>query len=178
MKWIWIILFLGMSFFGLDFCNICPVKIFATAEGGFWTNLYIGGIFSVVLLAGSFYIERFWCIICPMGYIMGLLHRFNLFQLKKDGTACTGCGACYEACPMRLKSIYTEREKGHVQVTDCLMCGECIEKCPEDQAPELTFCGKSIYRSSKMRFLKKYTQRASRVKGASHGPNKVSERQE
>lgn len=155
-KWIWIILFLGMGFAGFDFCNICPVKIFATASGGFWTNLYIGGIFSIILLIGSFFIERFWCLLCPLGYLMGLLHKFNLFQLKKDCTSCTTCGACYEACPMRLKNIYTERNKEQVQTVNCIMCGKCVDKCPENHALSITFCGKNIYQSSKIQFLKKY----------------------
>lgn len=156
-KWVWIILFLGFAFTGGDFCDICPLKGFTTAQGGYWTNLYLGGFFAVVLLVGSFFIKRFWCIICPMGYLMGLFKRFNLFKLKKDCTSCTECGACYHACPMRIKSIYTEREKENVQTVDCLMCGECIHKCPEDHALSMTFCGKTIYQSSRKTFMSKFS---------------------
>lgn len=155
-KWVWIILFLGFAFVGGDFCDICPLKGFTTAQSGHWTNLYLGGFFAVVMLVGSFFIKRFWCIICPMGYLMGLFKRFNLFKLKKDCTACTECGACYEACPMRIKTIYTEREKENVQTVDCMMCGECIHKCPEDHALSMTFCGKTVYKSSRNTFMSKY----------------------
>ncbi len=156
LKWLWIILFIGFIFTGGDFCNICPAKIFATAQGGFWTNLVLNGFLAAGILVGSFFIKRFWCLMCPMGYLMGLLKKFNLFKLKKDCMACTECGACYEACPMRIKSIYTEREKENIQTVDCLMCGECVNKCPEDNALSLTFCGKTIYKSSKGKFLSKY----------------------
>lgn len=156
-KWVWIVLFLGFAFTGGDFCDICPLKGFATAQGGYWTNLYLGGFFAVVILVGSFFIKRFWCIICPMGYLMGLFKRFNLFKLKKDCTSCTECGACYHACPMRIKSIYTEREKENVQTVDCMMCGECIHKCPEDQALSMTFCGRTIYSSSRKTFMSKFS---------------------
>ena len=156
-KWVWILLFLGFAFTGGDFCDICPLKGFTTAQGGYWTNLYLGGFFAVVILVGSFFIRRFWCIICPMGYLMGLFRRFNLFRLKKDCTSCTECGACYHACPMRIKSIYTEREKENVQTVDCMMCGECIHKCPEDHALSMTFCGKTIYQSSRRTFLSKFS---------------------
>ncbi len=156
LKWLWIILFIGFIFTGGDFCNICPAKIFATAQGGFWTNLVLNGFLAAGILVGSFFIKRFWCLMCPMGYLMGLLKKFNLFKLKKDCTACTECGACYEACPMRIKSIYTEREKANIQTVDCLMYGECVNKCPEDNALSLTFCGKTIYKSSKGKFLSKY----------------------
>lgn len=155
-KWTWIILFLGFAFTGNDFCDICPLKGFATAQGGYWTNLYLGGFLAVIILVGSFFIKRFWCLICPMGYIMGLLRRFNLFKLKKDCTACTECGACYEACPMRIKSIYTEREQANIQTVDCIMCGECIRQCPEDHALSMTLCNKDIYHSSRITFLSKY----------------------
>lgn len=156
LKWLWIILFVGFVFTGGDFCSICPAKVFATAQGGFWTNLVLNGFLAVGLLAGSFFIKRFWCLMCPMGYLMGLLKKFNLFKLKKDCTSCTECGACYEACPMRIRSIYTEREKEDVQTVDCLMCGECIHKCPEDHALSMTFCGKAVYQSSRKIFISKY----------------------
>ena len=155
LKWVWIVLFLGFAFTGGDFCDICPLKSFTTLAGGFWTNLYLGGFFAVAVLIGSFFIKRFWCIMCPMGYLMGLFKRFNLFKLKKDCTACTECGACYNACPMRIKSIYTERGKVHVQTVDCLMCGECIHKCPEDKALSMTLCGKPVYTSSRKKFMAK-----------------------
>ena len=112
-----------------------------------WILLFLGFAFT----GGDF------CDICPMGYLMGLFKRFNLFRLKKDYTSCTECGACYHACPMRIKSIYTEREKENVQTVDCMMCGECIHKCPEDNALSMTFCGKAIYKSSRKTFMSKFS---------------------
>lgn len=160
LKWVWIILFLGFVFIGGDFCNICPNKVFSTAMGGWWVNYALGGFLTIPLLVGSFYIKRFWCLMCPMGYLLGVFKKSNLFKLKKDCTSCTECGACYHACPMRIKSIYTEREKSNVQTVDCLMCGECINKCPEDKALSLTFCGKPIYQSSRKTFMKKYDKKS------------------
>lgn len=157
LKWVWIILFLGFVFVGGDFCDICPNKVFSTALGGWWVNYALGGFLAVPLLVGSFFIKRFWCLMCPMGYLLGVFHKLNLFRLKKDCTSCTECGACYNACPMRIKSIYTEREKENVQTVDCLMCGECIEKCPEDNALSMTFCGKAIYKSSRRTFMSKFS---------------------
>lgn len=159
LKWLWIVLFLGFAFTGGDFCDICPLKVFTTAQGGFWTNLYLGGFLAVAVLVGSFFIKRFWCLMCPMGYLMGIFRRFNLFKLKKDCTACTECGACYETCAMRLKNVYTEREKEDVQTVDCLMCGECIHKCPEDKALSMTFCGRTVYQSSREVFMSRYRKK-------------------
>lgn len=156
LKWLWIILFFGFVFVGGDFCDICPNKVFSTALGGWWASYALTGFLTVFLLVGSFFIKRFWCLMCPMGYLLGIFYQFNLFKLKKDCTACTECGACYEACPMRLKNIYTERDKVTIQTVDCLMCGECIGKCPENEALQMTFCGKAIYQSSRQSFLSKY----------------------
>lgn len=156
LKWTWILLFLCFTFTGGNFCDICPNKIFSPALGGYWIDLVLGGILTVPLLVGSFFIKRFWCMMCPMGYLLGIFYKFNIFKLKKDCTSCTECGACYAACPMRLKNIYTEREKENVQTVDCLMCGECIHKCPEDGALRMTCFGKTLYQSSRGTFLSKY----------------------
>ena len=64
LKWIWLILFLGFVFVGGDFCDICPNKVFSTAMGGWWVNYALGGFLAVPLLAGSFFIKRFWCLMC------------------------------------------------------------------------------------------------------------------
>ena len=135
--------------------------MFSTALGGWWASYTLTGFLTVFLLVGSFFIKRFWCLMYPMGYLLGIFYKFNLFKLKKDCAACTECGACYEACPMRLKNIYTGRDKANVQTVDCLMCGECIHKCPENNALRLTFCGKDIYKSSRKAFISKYAPKTS-----------------
>jgi len=170
LKWVWTILFIGFVFGGGDFCDICPNKVFSSALGGYWFNELLGGFITVILLVGSFFIRRFWCLMCPMGFILGFFKKFNIFKLKKDCTACTECGACYSACPMRIKSIYTERETEQVQTVDCLMCGECIDKCPENNALSMTLCGKKIYTSSRKGFMSKYG------KGVKKDERKHSER--
>ncbi len=169
LKWVWVILFLCIFFAGVDFCDICPNKVFSSAFGGFWVNQALYGFLTIAVLVCSFFIKRFWCIICPMGYLLGFFHKFNLFKLKKDCSACTECGACYESCSMRLKNIYTERESENVQTIDCLMCGECIDKCPEDNALRMTFCGKTIYKSSRMGFMSKYAPKKHKCKNKDKG---------
>ncbi len=89
LKWIWTVLFIGFAFGGGDFCDICPNKVFSSALGGYWFNELLGGFITVILLIGSFFIRRFWCLMCPMGFILGFFSKFNIFKLKKDCTACT-----------------------------------------------------------------------------------------
>jgi len=160
MKWVFVIFFLGMCFAGLDFCNICPVLTLSPGFSGFKASVYVGGFLMIFALVGSFFKRRFFCNICPLGLIMGLFHKVSLFRLKKDCTACTECGACYAACPMGIKEIYTEREESNVTSINCLMCGECIRQCPEDNALCMTFCGKKIYTASREKFMSQHERRA------------------
>ena len=110
----------------------------------------------ILVLIGSFFKRRFFCLICPLGTLLGLLHKVTPFRLKKDCTACTECGACYEACPMGIRQIYTEREKCDVTDINCILCGECIKKCPEDNALAMTFAGKKIYTASRKQVMSGY----------------------
>lgn len=158
-KWTFVMLFLGMGFAGLDFCNICPAVTLSPAFSGFKTTIYISGFVMLFVLVGSFFKRRFFCNICPLGLIMGLFHRLTLVRLKKDCTACTECGACYNACPMGIKTIYTEREKANVTDMNCLMCGECIRNCPEDNALKITLVGQPIYTASRKGFMKRFDKK-------------------
>ena len=89
---------------------------------------------------------------------------------------CDECGACYEACPMGIKSVFTVREgKGKydiqcidVTTSDCIMCGECVRRCPENNALAITFCGKKIYTADRMKFMKQYAPRPCKKKGKGH----------
>lgn len=164
-KWTAVLLFLGMGFAGLDFCNICPAVTLSPAFSGFKTTVYISGFVMLFVLAGSFFKARFFCNICPLGLIMGLFHRISLVRLKKDCTACTECGACYNACPMGIKSIYTEREKANVTDVNCLMCGECIRNCPEDNALKITLAGLPLYTSSREKFMKRFDGKKRKAAG-------------
>lgn len=158
-KWTVVLLFLGMGFAGLDFCNICPAVTLSPAFSGFKTTIYISGFVMLFVLVGSFFKSRFFCNICPLGLLMGLFNKFTLVRLKKDCTACTECGACYNACPMGIKTIYTERGKANVTNINCIMCGECIRNCPEDNALKITLAGKPICTSSREKFMKRFKKK-------------------
>jgi len=152
-RWLMILLLFGLTFAGAEFCSFCPALATSPILAGMKVSLYLSGFMMILVLAGSFFKRRFWCNICPLGYLIGLAHRVSPFRVKKDTVACTECGACYEACPMGVKMIYTERE--HTDVTDinCIMCGECVRKCPEDGALALAFAGKKFYTASRTQVM-------------------------
>ena len=152
-KWLMVLLMLGLTFTGRDFCDFCPAIILSPALAGFQTSIYFSGFLMIIVLIGSFFKRRFFCQICPLGFLLGLFYKITPFRIKKDCTACTECGACYEACPMGIREIYSEREKTDVTDMNCVMCGECIRRCPEDNALSMTFAGKKIYTASRKQIM-------------------------
>ncbi|MGD9475293.1 MAG: 4Fe-4S binding protein [Eubacteriaceae bacterium] len=163
-KWGMLLIFLVLCFVGGNFCDICPAITLSPAFAGFKLSLYLSGFMMVFVLITGFFKRRFFCTICPLGYLMGLFHKISLFKLKKDCQACTECGACYEACPMGIKSIYTERKKKDVTSSDCIMCGACVDKCPENNALYMTFCGIPFYRASRKTFMSGYQKNERKLK--------------
>ncbi|WKY45762.1 4Fe-4S binding protein [Eubacteriaceae bacterium ES2] len=175
LKWVMLLIFLVLCFVGGNFCDICPAITVSPAFAGFKLSLYLSGFLMVVVLIAGFFKRRFFCTICPLGYLMGLFHKISLFKLKKDCQSCTECGACYEACPMGIKSIYTERTKKDVTTNDCIMCGACIDKCPENNALHMTFCGIPFYRASRKTFMSGYQKKERKLKRQIQKRNKHDE---
>lgn len=78
----------------------------------------------------TFYNERTWCNLCPIGTLSMLnSKKFNsdkkMFKIKN---ICTECKVCETICP---SNISITNYKGKINTnTDCLKCGKCIEICP------------------------------------------------
>ena len=157
-KFMKIINILQKVFFAFFVCGITSLTVIAVffpeILSGIHIPLYVIGIAAFFMIVIASFARRLFCNICPIGTFIGLFRKLNIIRLKKDSAACTMCGACYEACPMRIKSVYTEQEKSDISTSQCLYCGECIKKCPEDGALSLTLCGKKIYGSSREDFVK------------------------
>ena len=159
------IIFVGIGFFGIDYCHFCPAAVTTSpAFAGFRINVYVSVLTAAAAVAGSFFKDRFFCNICPMGFVIGLFHRICPVKIRKSGTDCTECGGCYDACPVGIKSVYTEHEKEDLTCNQCLMCGKCINQCPRGGALRITVFGKTVYRSSAERFLKRQSGKKRKEK--------------
>lgn len=154
LKWVMLLIFFGVCTAGINFCEFCPAIITSPAFAGMKMNLHINGYIAVLVLVFSFFKRRIWCNVCPLGYFIGLFNKISLFRLRKNCQSCTYCGACYEACPMGIKSIYTERNKENITTSDCIMCGECVDKCPENDAIALAVLKKKFYVASRFKFFR------------------------
>ncbi|KNY28144.1 4Fe-4S binding protein [Pseudobacteroides cellulosolvens] len=153
-KWVLLAIFLGGFYFGINFCYFCPAMVTTPAFAGSVIPIYLSGFIAIFFVAGSFYKQRLFCTMCPFGLLIGLFSKISFFRLKKDCTACTECGACYEACPMGIKEIYTEREKTDITTHNCLFCGECVRLCPENNGLALSFFRKKFYIATRKDFFK------------------------
>ncbi|MBQ1388203.1 MAG: 4Fe-4S binding protein [Clostridia bacterium] len=155
-KWFMVLVFIGLCFAGGNFCNFCPAVAVSPILAGISTSLYVSGFMMVLIMMGSFFKRRAFCTICPLGTLIGFTHKISPFRITKDCQSCTECGACYEACPMGIKTMYTERGKADVTHQNCIMCGECVRCCPEDNALSITCAGKKIYTSSRKDIMSGY----------------------
>ena len=164
-RWTMVLAMLGLCFVGADFCAFCPAAALTPAVAGVRVSLYFSGLFMILVLIGGFFKRRLFCNICPLGVLLGLSCNISPFRIKKDCQSCTECGICYEACPMGVKAIYTEREKEDVTDQNCIFCGACIRKCPENNALSMTFCGHPIYTASRANALSGYESMAREADG-------------
>ncbi len=98
-----------------------------------WTDMTViisvGMLLLVLIVAGSLYIERFFCrYLCPLGAVFAIVSRFRLFKIRKPRTKCGPCRACTKRCSMGI-SLYRTNV---VTSAECIDCMNCVEICPRD----------------------------------------------
>ncbi|MBQ7588270.1 MAG: 4Fe-4S binding protein [Lachnospiraceae bacterium] len=92
---------------------------------------------------------RFWCSICPIGTILGMLSRISVFQLQKNLEACVSCSACEKACPMQNDKVFKADKTGEIHSVSCIYCGLCVGKCPKEHTLSLKVAGREILSSGR-----------------------------
>ncbi|MCP4118270.1 MAG: 4Fe-4S binding protein [Desulfobacteraceae bacterium] len=99
---------------------------------GFFTHISppaLGVILALAVL--SVVIRHFWCrYLCPYGALLGIIGLVSLGRIRRNPSACTGCGKCERACP----SMINIREKRSINSSECSACMGCVSACPEDKA--------------------------------------------
>lgn len=102
----------------------------------FFENLDLNVIFFQGFIIGAIFIgivslnmtrERFWCrYICPLGALLGLASRWNLFKLKIDKDRCIECGLCTIHCQTQAYPYPNEDWRS----SECVYCFTCSAICP------------------------------------------------
>jgi polyferredoxin len=122
------------SFLGLLYkMNITPI---ADGLAQFLENLAVNSTFRQGFFIGFIFIgilllnisrERFWCrYLCPLGALLALVSRWNVFKLKIDSQKCIECNLCNIHCET-LASPFPEEEWKSAECDYCFSCGSL---CP------------------------------------------------
>ncbi|MBE5994719.1 MAG: 4Fe-4S binding protein [Paenibacillaceae bacterium] len=100
---------------------------------GSWPSLRylftIGGFLLLLIIAGSFLIERFFCrYLCPLGAVFAIFSRYRLFRIKKERSKCGSCRLCTSKCSMGIPLYQYDT----VTSGECIDCFECTASCPRN----------------------------------------------
>ncbi len=102
--------------------------------------LTIGGLLLAMIVAVSFFIERFFCrYLCPLGAVFGIVSKFRLLKIKKPTDACKSCKVCTNNCAMGI-DMY---KHDVIKSGECIDCFQCIAPCPRQNA-QVSFAGKEM----------------------------------
>lgn len=92
----------------------------------FLQGLFIGSLFIGVILLNLIQ-ERFWCRnLCPLGAMLGLFSRLNLFKLKINKDRCIECELCNQHCQTQADPFPSEKWRS----SECDYCFTCSAICP------------------------------------------------
>jgi len=109
-------------------CVFCPVfwldPIFIL-----WIMLLFIVIFAVILPIMTKH--RWWCLICPIGAVFGLINKISFFRIRIDSKKCIKCYDCIDECRMYAMAPESVEQSKHLG-ENCIRCGRCIEACPEE----------------------------------------------
>ncbi|MCP5115493.1 MAG: 4Fe-4S binding protein [bacterium] len=84
--------------------------------------------FLLVILIGSFYIDRFFCkYACPLGAVLGILGKFGITRVQRDPTDCTDCNLCHKKCHAHVEFLHTTE----ITSAECDHCLHCVVDCPK-----------------------------------------------
>lgn len=94
-------------------------------------SLNLGLLFLIMIVIGSFFIERFFCrYLCPLGAIFAITSKLKFVHITKPRSECGKCTACSTKCSMGLKLYAVDKVKNG----DCINCFKCVDICPKNNA--------------------------------------------
>ena len=100
------------------------------ALGNVFRTMWIVSV-SLAIITGIYLKPRFWCSVCPMGTMQGVLSK-NTHMLSVDDS-CIECKKCEKVCPIGTYpgAFKVVGEIGQVPSAKCLRCSNCTVNCPQ-----------------------------------------------
>jgi len=117
---------------------IYEVHFFSLADSlvQFYENLAVNSIFTQGFLIGIIFSglillnlahERFWCrYFCPLGALLGIFSRWNIFKLRINSQQCIECGLCNLHCQTEAHPFPQKDWRS----SECDYCFTCAAICP------------------------------------------------
>ncbi len=98
--------------------------------------LSVGGILLLITMAGSLFIERFFCkYFCPLGALFTIVSYLRIFKIKREAGKCNGsCRLCTRKCSMSIPIHKYEK----VDSGECINCMKCVTVCPRGSIKDST----------------------------------------
>jgi len=117
------------------YCDwLCPFKTVTEFQKVTSFTILLKTIVFLSLFAGLVIIlpvltkKRIQCAtFCPMGALLSLANKINVFDVRINKDQCTSCEKCSKACPT-LSLSAEDVKRGEPSIT-CMKCGKCIDSC-------------------------------------------------
>lgn len=134
-------LVLAVWSFGLDLSGANPWDAFGVLAvigkmpdvSYAFTEFTVGSVILVLIITGSFFIERFFCrYLCPLGAVFSIVSRLKLIRISKTREKCGACRICTKSCAMGIPLYKYDR----IDSGDCINCFKCMTSCPRKNVSE------------------------------------------
>jgi polyferredoxin len=117
------------------YCDwLCPFKTVTEFQKVTSFTILLKTIVFLSLFAGLVIIlpvltkKRIQCAtFCPMGALLSLANKVNVFDVRINKDQCTSCEKCSKECPT-LSLSAEDVKRGEPSIT-CMKCGKCIDSC-------------------------------------------------
>lgn len=114
------------------YCDwFCPFKTVTEYEAItsvtvlFKTIVFLSLFIGLVIVLPILTRKRMQCAtLCPMGALLSLTNKINIFHVKTNPDKCINCHKCERTCPM------LAMDANHVAAINCSKCGKCVDECP------------------------------------------------
>jgi ferredoxin-type protein NapH len=92
------------------------------------TIVFLSLFAALVIILPLFSKKRIQCAtFCPMGALLSLANKVNVFDVRINSEKCSSCEKCTNNCPTLSLSM-EDLKRGMPSVT-CMKCGKCIDTC-------------------------------------------------